>query len=99
MDQHQEIFWGATIMSITTIIGVLGKHLWGHVQREDLAETKNSVKELNGKHNRELEHLKANVQYRDNCVEIVKRQDSLHQTTQDMVTRVLNKLDKLEAKL
>jgi hypothetical protein len=42
----------------------------------------------------EIEKLKANVQYKDNCAEIVKRIDGNHQEVCHKLDRLLDILDK-----
>lgn len=41
----------------------------------------------------EIKTLKANVQYKDNCEEIVKRQDERHKEVCDKLNRILDKVE------
>lgn len=81
---HDNFLWGLVAMLFTGIYTGVVKHVWGHVTKADLADAK-----------ADLDKLKENVQYKDNCVEVVKRLDADSKQTHEMLDRVLNKLDNL----
>jgi len=78
MENEKTDIW-ITRVIIAALIGIYGffvKHLFSHVEKQD------------------LDRLKENVQYKDNCAEIVKRLDGNHREVCNKLDRILDKIEK-----
>jgi len=83
-DWHDNFLWGTAAALFAAIYVLFYRHGRNHVEPAQIAEQNNIINAL-----------KKDVQFRDNCAEIVKRQDGQHKQTHEMLVRVLDKLDQL----
>ena len=84
-DWHDNYMWGIVAMLFTGIYTGFVKHIYGH----------STIKDVEAQQ-ADLVRLKAAVQYKDNCEQIVKRLDEHNRQTHEMLGRILDKLDKLQ---
>lgn len=69
---------GRIVGAITGLYAFLIKHVTGHADKGDIEA--------------EIQQLKANVQYKDTCEQIVQRLDENHTETSKKLDQILEKL-------
>jgi len=92
---HDSFLWATAASLFAGIYALLGKHLWTHFRKKDLEDVTTSLQQ----HREEYKNLLKIVQYRDNCTEIVRRQDEANTMTHELLRRLDSKVDKLNEKI
>lgn len=92
--QHN-FLWGTAAALFAGVYGLVGKHLLNHMRKKDMEDVTTSLQE----HREEYKRLLSIVQYRDNCSEIVRRQDEAHTRTHELLRDIDKKVDKLTDKM